>query len=65
MEEPVSLPFASKYLSTFTKATPLAERVKLRLAQAKPLAVEFQIEGMGKISYYLAPKIQDEEMEEE
>jgi len=64
MEEPVLLPFAAKYLSSFTKATPLSERVMVRLAIGKPLAVEYQIEDVGHIIYYLAPKIQDD-MEED
>jgi len=65
MNKSVALPFASKYLSSFTKATPLSHRVLLRLADGQPLAVEYLIEDIGHITYYLAPKIQDEEMEED
>ena len=66
MDEPVRLPFAAKYLCSFAKATPLADRIILRLALGQPLAVEYNIQDIGYIKYYLAPKIQeDEEMEED
>lgn len=65
MEAPVSLPFASKYLSSFAKATPLSDRVLLRLADGQPLSVEFLMEDIGHITYYLAPKVQDEDMEDD
>ena len=65
MQAPVSLPFAAKYLSSFTKAAPLADRVLMRLADGQPLAVEYILADMGHITYYLAPKIQDEDMEED
>ena len=65
MSEPVSLPFSAKYLSSFAKATPLSECVILRLALGQPVAVEYRIEEIGHIKYYLAPKIQEDQMEED
>eukprot|EP00210_Caulerpa_lentillifera_P001915 g1842.t1 len=61
MTEAVSAQFAAKYLSSFCKATPLSERVVLRLAPERPIAVQYHIEDMGHIIYYLAPKIEDED----
>jgi len=60
MEEPVTLNFALRYLNFFTKATPLSSQVTLQLSRDVPLVVEYRIEEMGHIRYYLAPKIEDE-----
>ncbi|KFM77180.1 Proliferating cell nuclear antigen, partial [Stegodyphus mimosarum] len=59
MQEPVSLNFALRYLNSFTKATPLAAQVQLSLSPDVPLVVEYKIEEIGYIRYYLAPKIED------
>jgi len=60
MDEPVSLNFALRYLNFFTKATPLSGSVILQLSKDVPLVVEYRIEELGHIRYYLAPKIEDE-----
>ena len=60
MEEPVNLNFALRYLNFFTKATPLSASVVLHLSKDVPLVVEYQIEELGHIRFYLAPKIEDE-----
>lgn len=65
MTEPVSLQFAARYLTSFTKATPLSERVLLRLSPERPISVEYHIEDIGQIVYYLAPKVQDDDMDED
>jgi len=61
IEEPVSLTFALRYLNFFTKATPLSGQVTLKMSPDVPLVVEYKIETMGYIRYYLAPKIEEEE----
>lgn len=61
VDEPVSLSFAGRYLTTFTRATPLAETVKLGMAVDVPLLVEYSIEDYGYIRYYLAPKVDEPE----
>ncbi|XP_022942180.1 proliferating cell nuclear antigen-like [Cucurbita moschata] len=63
MEEPVSLTFALRYLNSFTKATPLATQVTISMSSDLPMVIEYRIEGMGYIRYYLAPKIDEEEEE--
>jgi len=60
LREPVSLTFALRYLNFFTKATSLAQRVSLSMSVEAPLAVEYSIEDVGYLRYYLAPKIEDE-----
>ena len=59
-EEPVALNFALRYLNYFTKATPLSGTVLLSLSKDVPLVVEYRLEEVGHIRFYLAPKIEDE-----
>jgi len=67
-EEEVTLTFAVRYLSLFTKATSLATQVKLSMSPEVPLLVNYPIivegeekkkEG-GYIRFFLAPKIEDD-----
>mmetsp|Transcript_23270 Transcript_23270/g.71596 ORF Transcript_23270/g.71596 Transcript_23270/m.71596 type:complete len:262 (-) Transcript_23270:143-928(-) len=63
MDEPVELSFALRYLGFFTKATPLNARVTLAMSPDVPIAVTYNVgeeEGMGSLSFYLAPKIDEE-----
>mmetsp|Transcript_3606 Transcript_3606/g.10225 ORF Transcript_3606/g.10225 Transcript_3606/m.10225 type:complete len:222 (+) Transcript_3606:228-893(+) len=60
MEEPVNLNFALRYLKSFSKAAPLADRVELCLSRDVPLLVKYNIQDVGHLSFYLAPKIDDE-----
>jgi len=60
LNEPVQLTFALRYLNYFTKASPLSSTVTLSLSKEVPLVVEYKIEDMGYIRFYLAPKIEDE-----
>ena len=52
-----------RYLNFFTKATPLSPQVILSLSPEVPLVVEYDIEEVGHVKYFLAPKIEDEEDE--
>ena len=56
----VSLSFALRYLNMFNKASTLCNYVKLMLAAETPLVVEYEIEGLGTLKYYLAPKINED-----
>lgn len=60
MEEPVELNFALRYLNFFTKATPLSGCVVISLSPEVPIVIEYPIEDVGHVKYYLAPKIDDE-----
>jgi proliferating cell nuclear antigen len=59
--EPVKLAFAMRHLNIFTKATPLAATVQLSMASNLPLVVEYALEKLGFLRFYLAPKIDDQE----
>ena len=58
--ENVCLSFALRYLNMFNKASSLCNYVKLMLAADTPLVVEYEIENLGTLKYYLAPKINEE-----
>jgi proliferating cell nuclear antigen len=60
MQEPVDLNFALRYLILFTKATALGPTVTLSLSPDIPIVVEYPVDTMGQIRYYLAPKIDEE-----
>ncbi|KAL1929269.1 hypothetical protein VTP01DRAFT_2328 [Rhizomucor pusillus] len=60
LQQSVSMAFSIKYLVNFTKATPLSSRVSLNLSSDVPLLVEYKLDNLGYVRYYLAPKIGDE-----
>lgn len=45
--------FAIKYLVNFTKATPLSTRVTLSMSNDVPLLVEYKLDNLGYVRYYL------------
>jgi len=59
MSDKVILSFALRYLNMFNKASTLCNYVKLMLAAETPLVVEYEIENLGSLKYYLAPKINE------
>ena len=61
MREVIEQRFALRYLGMFTKATPLANNVKLSLTVDMPMKIEYEVEGVGSLCFYLAPKMDDEE----
>ena len=63
MQEPVELNFALRYLNFFTKATPMSKKVVLSMSPEMPIVVEYPVENMGHVKYYLAPKVDDDEEE--
>lgn len=65
LQEPVTLTFALRYLNSFAKATPLSPFVILSMSKELPIVVEYRIADMGHVKFYLAPKIEDEEMGDE
>jgi len=62
--EPLTLSFAVRYLNNFAKAQVLSDYVTLMLTPKTPMVVEYKIGDYGQIRFYLAPKIDDEEEEE-
>lgn len=62
--EPIAQAFAIRYLNMFAKATPLAKKVTLKMAPDCPLHVLYELgddSKLGSLSYYLAPKIEDDD----
>ena len=64
LHEAVILTFALRYLNFFTKATSLTSSVILSFKAGNPLVVEYQIQEIGYLKYYLAPKIEDDELKQ-
>ncbi|KAG6670205.1 hypothetical protein CIPAW_01G294900 [Carya illinoinensis] len=61
--EPVTLTFALRYMNSFTKATPSANQVTISLSSDLPGVVEYKVAEMGYIRFYLAPKLEEDEIE--
>ncbi|CBY07754.1 unnamed protein product [Oikopleura dioica] len=61
VNEPVNLTFALRYLNFFTKATPLSGQVTLSISPDVPLVVAYEIEDLGHIKFFLAPKIDNDD----
>jgi proliferating cell nuclear antigen len=60
-EEQVNLSFALRYLTMFTKANSLSSLVNVSLSNEAPLVVKYELENLGSLQYYLAPKISEDE----
>jgi hypothetical protein len=58
-ESLIDLVFSYPYLNSFTKATPLSPNVELKLGPNCPLMCGYEIENLGYLRFYLAPKISD------
>mmetsp|Transcript_34119 Transcript_34119/g.24622 ORF Transcript_34119/g.24622 Transcript_34119/m.24622 type:complete len:159 (-) Transcript_34119:64-540(-) len=60
-EDGVSLSFALRYLNLFNKAYSLSNQVKISMAADVPLVVEYAVDNLGTLKFYLAPKITDDQ----
>ena len=60
VSESVQQQFALRYLNMFNKASSLSTFTRLCLHQEQPLVVEFKIDNLGVLKYFLAPKINDD-----
>lgn len=61
LEEPVTLSFALRFMNIFAKGASLSDRVTLNFAPDSPCMIEYEIEKLGYLRYYLAPKVDDGE----
>ncbi|EPY33581.1 proliferating cell nuclear antigen [Angomonas deanei] len=61
MDEPITLSFALRFMSIFAKGSTLSDRVTLKFAKDSPCMVEYSIDNVGYLRYYLAPKVDDAE----
>ena len=60
VNESVELQFALRYLNIFNKACTLSPQTRLCLHPEQPLVIEYHMEDIGGLRFYLAPKISDE-----
>lgn len=60
MEEPVELNFALRYLNFFTKATSLSSSVLISMSPEVPVVIQYPIQEIGHVKFYLAPKIEED-----
>ena len=60
LTSPVELTFALRYLNLFSKATPLSDTVSCSMSDGVPLMIEYPIQDMGYVRFFLAPKIDED-----
>lgn len=60
VKEGVKLSFALRYLNMFNKASSCSPSVSLMLSSETPLVVEYSMDNLGSLKFYLAPKINEE-----
>jgi len=61
VDDPIDLSFATQYLKKFTAAGSLAKTVTVSLSKDVPMVICYEIEEVGHLKYFLAPKIDDDE----
>jgi proliferating cell nuclear antigen len=59
-EENISAGYGLQYLNSFAKASSLSGSVCLYLSSQFPLMIEYAIENMGYLKFYLAPKMDED-----
>ena len=60
-----ALSFSSRYIVSFSKGSSLSATVKLSMSKETPMCVEFAVGEVGTLKYYLAPKMDEEDEEDE
>jgi proliferating cell nuclear antigen PCNA len=56
----IELGFAGTYMSVFSKMQVLSERVNLYIGDDVPAKLVYDLNGMGSITFHIAPKISEE-----
>lgn len=59
--EDVSCSYGLQYLNSFAKASSLSTWVTLHISPKYPLMIEYPIEELGYLKFYLAPKMDEDE----
>ena len=60
-KEDVSCSYGLQYLNSFAKASSLSSIVTLHISAKYPLMIDYEIEELGFLKFYLAPKMDDDE----
>lgn len=61
VKEGLELSFATQYLKKFTAAGPLSKYVMVSMSEDVPMVITYDIDGLGHLKYFLAPKIEDDD----
>jgi len=59
MNRPCDVLFSHPYLNSFAKASPLSSHLVLKVGEDSPLMCGFEIENVGFLHFYLAPKVKE------
>ena len=59
--EDVVCSYGLQYLNSFAKASSLSNIVTLHISAKYPLMIDYEIEDLGFLKFYLAPKMDDDE----
>lgn len=59
-QEDVCCSYGLQYLNSFAKASSLSNVVCINISSKFPLMIEYEIESMGFIKFYLAPKMEED-----
>ena len=60
----VSLSYGLQYLNSFAKASSLSGIVTLNISSKFPLMIEYEMQDIGFIKFYLAPKMDENNVEQ-
>ena len=60
MTDSVSMTYSLRYFNMFAKAAPLSSRVSISLTENVPAVIEYLIDDVGFVRFYLAPKIEED-----
>ena len=60
----VSLSFGLQYLNSFAKASSLSDIVTLNISSIFILMIEYEMQDIGFIKFYLAPKMDEDNVEQ-
>ena len=61
-KEDVSCSYGLQYLNSFAKASSLSNVVTLHISAKYPLMIDYEIEDLGFLKFYLAPKMDEDEV---
>jgi proliferating cell nuclear antigen len=64
-KEDVTCSYGLQCLNSFAKASSLSNVVTLHISAKYPLMIDYQIEDLGFLKFYLAPKMDEEEASNE
>ena len=64
-KEDVCCSYGLQYLNSFSKASSLSSVVTLHISAKYPLMIDYEIEDLGFLKFYLAPKMDDDEESKE